>query len=178
MHSLTLLGLSILPLASAICPGYNYAFFNTGDGWFYTANTACKAEVASNCGNICTCSFFGCSPSGSVNAVQVNGLWYNCRDDASKGSCGPENGFAPPPQLANRAPESCCRNDGNRNLEEGLIGKRHASAISDTNSLLDRHAEEYEQATDQDRIALRSRQEAEVEEAMKREVEAAAFDSV
>ncbi|KAL4928504.1 uncharacterized protein BDV17DRAFT_291716 [Aspergillus undulatus] len=158
MYSRALLSLTILPLASAICPGYNFAFFNTNDGWAYTSNTACSVVNSGNCANICTCGGWGCSPAG-------------------KGNCGPENGFSPPPQIANRAPESCCRNDGNKNLQEGLIGKRQAEAISETNALLDRHLEEFEQANGQDLDILRERQQVEVEEAMKREAEAAALDN-
>ncbi|KAL4912341.1 hypothetical protein BDW62DRAFT_216429 [Aspergillus aurantiobrunneus] len=176
MHSRALLLLPILPLASAICPGYNFAFFNTGS-WIYTSNTACKVEMAGYCDNICTCGEWACSPAGSVNAVKVNDLWYNCRNDANKGNCGPENGFEPPPQLANLTPESCCRNDGSRNFKEGRIGKRQAEAIGQTNVLLDRHIEEYGQAASHERAALLSRHETEVAEAMKREAEAAALDS-
>ncbi|KAL4969620.1 uncharacterized protein BDV14DRAFT_195883 [Aspergillus stella-maris] len=178
MYTSLLLPISILPLATAICPGYNYAFFNPGDGWVYTSNTACGVAWSGNCDNICTCGGWGCSPSGSVDSVKVNGLWYACRNDANKGSCGPENGFEPPPQLAGKTPESCCRNDGNRNLQEGIIGRRQAGAIAETNGILDRHAEEVGGVSGRDLVSLRERHEMESSEAVKREAEAAELDRV
>lgn len=74
-------------------------------------------------------------------------------------------------QVANNAPESCCRNDGQRNLLEGRITKRHASVIDDTNAILDRHVEEYEHAKTSgfDLDVVRRQQKAEVTEAMERE---------
>jgi hypothetical protein len=45
-------------------------------------------------------------------------------------------------QVANNAPESCCRNDGQRNFEEGRISKRHAEVIAETNAMLERQLEE------------------------------------
>ena len=173
----TLLLLPLLSFVSAICPGYNYAFWNGGGGWFYTSNDACSIVVSGLCDNPCECHAWGCGPSHSVNAALVNGLWYACRNDAGKGSCG--SGGSTSPQIAHKAPESCCRNDGNRNLREGRIKARQALAIEGTNTVLDRHLEEYEQAQErgEDLDVLRRRQMVEVEEAMKREEEAVVLDS-
>ncbi|KAL2867404.1 uncharacterized protein BJX67DRAFT_381110 [Aspergillus lucknowensis] len=167
--------LAILPLATAICPGYNYAFFEV-NGWHSTTTVDCTLKVSGNCDNVCDCQFWGCGLKGSVNRVLVNGLWYDCRNDANKGKCGPEDGVSPPAQLANRAPESCCRNDGGRNLEEGRIGPKRAAAIEETNAILDRHIEEYEQASEEERAPLQRRHALEIEEAMKREAAAGALD--
>ncbi|PLB36127.1 uncharacterized protein BDW47DRAFT_127480 [Aspergillus candidus] len=173
MHLKIILSLlPLLPLTSAICPGYNYAFFNGGDNWFYTADVACKIRVTGRCDNICECRHWGCSPAHSVNRVRVNGLWYSCRGDRNKGTCGASKN-----QIQHRAPESCCRNDGRRNFEEGLISRRHADAITVTNELLERHAREFDHAEKRgiDLGKLRRRQLNEVDHFMKREAEAAAF---
>ncbi|KAL4928505.1 uncharacterized protein BDV17DRAFT_291717 [Aspergillus undulatus] len=169
MHYKTALSLlSLLPLTTAICPGYNYAFFNDDDNaMFYTTTTDCVVVEGKPCANPCMCEAWGCGPAGSVNAAKVNGLWYNCRHDPNKGRCGPNEMS----QVANNAPESCCRNDGQKNLAEGLITKRHAGAIEETNAILDRHIEEYEFAerSGLDLDVLRRRQLVEVEEAVERE---------
>ncbi|KAJ5115939.1 hypothetical protein N7456_000287 [Penicillium angulare] len=172
MHSKLLLSLPfILPLVSAICPGYNYAFFHV-NGWIYTADDSCKIVATGYCDNLCECREWGCSPAHSVDKVLVNGLWYYCRADSGAGTCGATGN-----QIANRPPESCCRNDGKRNYEEGLISRRHANAIGQTNALLERHEEEYADAekNGHDTTKLRRRQLGEMEEQMKREEEAAAL---
>ncbi|OJJ04009.1 hypothetical protein ASPVEDRAFT_30490 [Aspergillus versicolor CBS 583.65] len=169
MHYSKLLSLlPLLPLATAICPGYNYAFFNDDDNaMFYTTTTDCVVVKGEPCTNVCMCEWWGCGPGGSVNSVKVNGLWYKCRNDANKGKCGPNEMS----QVANNAPESCCRNDGSRNLAEGRITKRHASVIDETNAILDRHVEEYEHAkrSGLDLDEVRRQQKVEVAEAMGRE---------
>lgn len=161
--------LPLLPLTTAICPGYNYAFFNDDDNtMFYTTTTDCVVVKGEPCTNVCQCEWWGCGPAGSVNSLKVHGLWYKCRDDANKGRCGPNEMS----QVANNAPESCCRNDGARNLAEGLITRRQADAIGHTNVILDRHVDEYAVAKRDggDLEDLRRRQVDEVEQAMKREV--------
>lgn len=164
--------LILLPLvpADGICPGYNYAFFNGGNKWFYTADDSCTIVATGYCDNICDCYEWGCGPAGSVDKLRVNGLWYYCRADIAPGTCGWTGN-----QIANRSPESCCRNDGRLNLEEGLISKRHADAIMATNALLEGHEEEYENAErhGHDLARLRRRQLSEVEKYTKREEEAA-----
>lgn len=61
-----------------------------------------------------------------------------------------------------------------------MIGKRQAEAIEETNALLDRYLQEYEAVSEgmseHDVSALRRRQEAEVEMAVKREAEAGLLD--
>ncbi|KAL4882713.1 hypothetical protein BJY04DRAFT_217204 [Aspergillus karnatakaensis] len=167
---------SLLPFTAAICPGYNYAFFNDDDNtMFYTTTTGCVVVEGKPCDNPCMCGgTWGCGPAGSVNAAKVNGLWYACRHDNRKGRCGPNEMS----QVANNAPESCCRNDGNKNFAEGLITKRHAEVIEETNSILDRHLEEVEDAEKRgvDLGDLLRRHEGEVAEAMKREKEVAGLE--
>ncbi|KAL4969619.1 uncharacterized protein BDV14DRAFT_195882 [Aspergillus stella-maris] len=169
MHYSTLLSfLPLLGLTTAICPGYNYAFFNDDDNaMFYTTTTDCIVVKGQPCTNVCMCEWWGCGPAGSVNSLKVNGLWYACRDDANKGRCGPNEMS----QVANNAPESCCRNDGQRNLLEGRITRRHALAIEETNSMLDRHVEEFEDARrgGEDLDVLSRRHADEMEMAAKRE---------
>lgn len=62
-----------------------------------------------------------------------------CRDDPNKGSCKLEGGYWV-------TVESCCRNDGKRNFEEGRISEREYIAIEETNAMLDIHLREYEDA--------------------------------
>ncbi|KAJ5108606.1 hypothetical protein N7456_005281 [Penicillium angulare] len=162
------------PLVSAICPGYNYAFWNRGHNWFYTSDDSCNIVVTGHCQNVCHCKGnWGCGPSHSVDKLLVNGLWYACRREPNAGICDDNAN-----QLAYLSPESCCRNDGRRNFEEGLITKRHADAIAETDILLERHGQEYEDAERQghDVAELRRRQLDEVEEYMKWETEAAALN--
>lgn len=73
--------------------------------------------------------------------LKVHGLWYRCRPDINPGICGLTGN-----PIAHRTPESCYRDDGRLNLKEGLISKRHADAILETNTLLELHEEEYENA--------------------------------
>jgi hypothetical protein len=169
--------LPLLPLASAVCPGFNFGFFPGEGGWYYATTDDCNIAVSALCDNPCDCSSFGCSTFGSVNALNIDGLWYNCRDDPNKGACGPAGGSTDV-QVSNRAPESCCRNDGARNKREGRIKARQAAAIAETNAILDRHIHEYRHAEKRgnDLVALRRRQETEVAESMKREAKAAAMD--
>lgn len=72
-----------------------------------------------------------------------------------------------------------CRNDGRRNLAEGRITERHFAAIDETNSMLDKHRREYEEAvgrglSDFDLEVIRVRHRRDLEDAEKREAEAAA----
>ncbi|KAL4800368.1 hypothetical protein BDV19DRAFT_384194 [Aspergillus venezuelensis] len=62
-------------------------------------------------------------------------------------------------------------NDGQRNLLKGRITRRHALAIEETNSMFDRHVEEFEDARrdGEDLDALRKRHAGEMEMAAKRE---------
>ncbi|KAL2795695.1 hypothetical protein BJX66DRAFT_336609 [Aspergillus keveii] len=179
MHFPTLLSslLFLLPLltptTTAICPGYNYAFFaNDYNTMFYTTTTDCIVVQGQPCTNVCMCEWWGCGPAGSVTSVKVDGLWYACRDDPHKGRCGPDEMS----QAANNAPESCCRNDGQRNFEEGRISKRHAEVIAETNAMLERQLEEVgaaerdgEMGVVVDLEELRRRHAVEFEEAVKRE---------
>ncbi|PLB36126.1 uncharacterized protein BDW47DRAFT_127479 [Aspergillus candidus] len=165
--------LPLLPLVSAICPGYNWGFFHLGSSKWGIADSRCHDFVQLPCDNPCNCrDSLGCSPAGSVNKVKVNNLWYNCRDGPNKGAC-PATSFI---SFAGRVPESCCRNDGKRNFEEGLISRRHAEAIETTNGILERHEQEFGHAEKRghDLTKLRRRQLSEVDHYMKREVEAAA----
>ncbi|PKY08116.1 hypothetical protein P168DRAFT_314241 [Aspergillus campestris IBT 28561] len=167
----TLSLLPLLPLVSAMCPGYNWGFFNIGSGKWAIIDSPCHDYVQLSCDNPCDCyDVLGCSPTGSVNKVKVNDLWYNCREEPNKGACPTSASFG------GRVPESCCRNDGKRNFEEGRISKRHAEAIENTNGILERHEREFGHAEKRghDLTKLRRRQLSEVDYYMKREEEAAA----
>lgn len=73
-----------------------------------------------------------------------------------------------------------CRNDGRRNLAEGRITERHFAAVEETNSMLDQQRREYEDAVgrglgDFDIEVMRVRHKRDLEDAEKREAEAAAY---
>ncbi|CZR67831.1 uncharacterized protein PAC_17730 [Phialocephala subalpina] len=144
--------LAFARLSQALCPGYNYAFFSLSNvswrGWRWLITDNNCYRVGSPCGfdNPCHCPSLGCSPPPAhVDKIVVNGLWYLCRPDVNAGACSvfePEGVTHP----GGVGVESCCRNDGKRNLKEGLISEREYEAIEDTNAVLDIHLREYAEA--------------------------------
>ncbi|KAF8856727.1 hypothetical protein BDZ45DRAFT_745199 [Acephala macrosclerotiorum] len=186
----------LIGLARAICPGFDYAFFHitydgtidpnfVGDGktlweWIITDDDCRLAVDACYKGtNPCSqCDGMGCSAALDVHVdkVVVHGLWYLCRRDPNSGSCPTVwidtsflATFSPPTPV-----ESCCRNDGKRNLELGLISEREYQAIEDTNAMLDTHKHDYEHAlaTGKNVTALREIQRRELKDAKKMQLAA------
>ena len=73
-----------------------------------------------------------------------------------------------------------CRNDGKRNLADGLINERQFAAIEETNSMLDKQKREYNEAigrglSSSDIEMMRAVHKRDLKEAEKREAEAAVY---
>ncbi|KAF8850975.1 hypothetical protein BDZ45DRAFT_696272 [Acephala macrosclerotiorum] len=145
----------LIGLGSALCPGFNYAFFGI---FFSVAPHLAPLAVY-------------------LRAYEIN-MRYLCRRDPNAGSCQEiycsQSGWT---LIANNGPagiavEQCCHNDGRHNLEEGLINKREFQAIEATNALLDIHKRDYEEALEGgmsrgNLTALRNVQTQELKEAEK-----------
>ncbi|KAF8859464.1 hypothetical protein BDZ45DRAFT_742276 [Acephala macrosclerotiorum] len=196
--------LGLTRLSYAICPGFNYGFFNlqyqnkwcdastpyTGCYKWAIANGSCVAPI-NGCPNDNPCSEcdiydqtsgFGCSAGPDnvhVDKIQVYGLWH----DPNAGECdmihysdtGEDRKYQPSAKV-----ESCCRNDGKRNLELGLISEREYQAIEATNAMLDIHKREYADAltwmSSSNITALRDSQIRELKEAEEYQLRARDLD--
>lgn len=81
--------------------------------------------------------------------ITVFGLRYLCRSNPNAGGCSVID-FGNPQGLVDQLPdvpvESCCRNDGKRDLAEGRISEREYQVIEETNAILDIHIREYAEA--------------------------------
>ncbi|QDS76399.1 hypothetical protein FKW77_003824 [Venturia effusa] len=159
-----------------ICPGYNYAVWHgppqpsrNGARQFGVVNHNCDASATCPPGNPCTCSSFSCTPNpATINGfINHENLWFVCREDVRMGQCWFFN------HVPGYAIEKCCRNDGKKNKERGLINDEQFEAINATNTLLDRHIEEYASALKKragDVVLVRERQKREMRDAEMREM--------
>ncbi|KAF8854043.1 hypothetical protein BDZ45DRAFT_747915 [Acephala macrosclerotiorum] len=153
-------------LSHAICPGFNLGFLNNNYAislikdeadMGYTSSWSvvlddCSEMYGCDAGNPCGCSHLACTNTGAntyVDRVSIqwaggDTLWYLCRPDVNSGSCMLPH--VPPKGSFWQPVESCCRNDGKRNFEEGRISEREYHTIEETNAMLDIHLREYEAA--------------------------------
>ncbi|TLD18970.1 hypothetical protein E2P81_ATG01698 [Venturia nashicola] len=165
-------------LVGGVCPGYNFAVWHSGaidfDGnkQYGVVGSDCgkKTETAiCPAGNPCTCSSLTCtSAPATINGfISHENLWYHCLQAKYMGSC---DFFL----TSGYAIESCCRNNGHKNKERGVINDEQFEVINATNTLLNRHLEEYESTLKKrggEVKLVRARHMHEMNEAMKREME-------
>ncbi|CZR58300.1 uncharacterized protein PAC_08192 [Phialocephala subalpina] len=160
------------------------------------ADAGCNVKLLCTYDSPCHCDInsgysIGCSPAPvHVDKVQVGGLWYNCRGGYSDaGNCskllgtgGHSTGGSSPADANYGNPgapiESCCRNDGKRNLDLNLISEREYLEIEATNAMLDIHIRDYEEAlaSGKNVTALREVQRRELKEAGGRQLAARWLD--